>query len=258
MKKQFCAVIPAAGKGTRFLPFTAVIPKEMVPLMQFPAIEFIAREYETSGLTDVFFIINETKKMILEYVKSVHQKRSDNCSVHAVYQEQALGLGHAVLQAKNKVQGTYFGILLPDDIIFSKIPALLQLKLLSEKYDASVIAIKKVPENLVSSYGIVSFTKEIEKNLFELDSIVEKPDKNAAPSCYAIVGRYILHSDTFNHLATISPGAKGEYQLTDAISLLMQNKKKVLGFLFEGTHFDVGTPESWLHAVNYCAEHGVK
>lgn len=253
MQNRFTVVIPAAGKGTRFAPFTDIVPKELVPIMQYPAIEFIAREYESASASDAVYVISQKKEIIVEYVKKYHDERVKN---YSVYQEKALGLGHAVLQAASHVKEDFFGVSLPDDIIFADVPALQQLKAISTQYNASVIAIKKVPEHLVSCYGIVSLQEQKLHNVFTINDIVEKPAQEAAPSCYAIVGRYMLHRDIFDCLRSVQPGAKGEYQLTDAIQMLLLKGYPVLAMLFDGVHFDVGTPDGWLKAVNYYAHHG--
>jgi len=252
MQSKCTVVIPAAGKGTRFAPFTDIVAKELVPIMQYPAIEFIAREYENADVSNAVYVICQKKEIILEYVKKYHSDRVKN---YSVYQEKALGLGHAVLQAASHVKEDFFGVMLPDDIIFAHVPVLQQLKVISTQYNASVIAIKKVPENLVSCYGIVSLQDQKLHNVFTINDIVEKPTKAAAPSCYAIVGRYILHRDIFDCLENVQPGAKGEYQLTDAIQMLLLKGYPIFAMLFDGVHFDVGTPDGWLKAVNYYAHH---
>lgn len=252
MQKKFTVVIPAAGKGTRFAPFTDVAPKELLPIMQYPAIEFIAREYQRSGTSQAVYVISPKKEIILEYVTKYH---NDLVIHNAVYQDKPLGLGHAVLQAASRVQQDFFGIMLPDDIIFANVPVLQQLKIISEKYDASVIAIKKVPKYMVSSYGIVAFQEQRSDTVFSIDQIVEKPNKESAPSCYAVIGRYILHHAVFDCLKEIRQGAKGEYQLTDAIQLLLSKGYPIIAALFDGIHFDIGTPDGWLKAVNYYAQH---
>lgn len=273
-------IIPAAGKGTRFAPFTTVVPKELLPIMQYPAIEFIVKEYQEAQISNAIFVIHEGKESIVEYVRI----RFPEQKIDIVYQKEALGLGHAVLQTSdffiqpdksfllNKVYfgekptlknvkndsifhvEEYVGIMLPDDIFFAKIPVLQQLQKVSEKYNASVIAIKEVPKESVSSYGIISIENKIEENVFLIKEVVEKPKTTESPSNYAIIGRYILDTDIFEFLKQIKPGAKGEYQLTDAISLLINSGKPVLGVLFEGDHFDIGTPHGWLKAVNFYAE----
>lgn len=280
MTQNLKVIIPAAGKGTRFAPFTSVVPKELLPIMQYPAIEFIVKEYKEIQNAGAIFVIHEGKESIVEYVKI----RFPEQKINIVYQQEALGLGHAVLQAeefftkpdesllldkiyigekptfKNLENGKevnlpeFAGIMLPDDIFFAKTPVLQQLQMVSEKYNASVIAIKEVPKESVSSYGIINIAETIENNVFLIKEVIEKPEVEKAPSNYAIIGRYILDTDIFKFLKEIKPGAKGEYQLTDAISLLIKSEKPVLGLLFEGQHFDIGTPDGWLKAVNFFAE----
>lgn len=252
IQEKFTVVIPAAGKGSRFAPFTDIIPKELVPIMQYPAIEFIAREYSNSEVSDAVYVIAQKKEAIVEYIAKYHSDLVEN---HVVYQDKPLGLGHAVLQAASHVKEEFFGIMLPDDIFFANVPVLQQLKMIAETYNASVIAIKQVPENLVSSYGIVSLHEQKDRNVFSIDRIVEKPKKEEAPSNYAIVGRYVLHSDIFDCLRDIKPGAKGEYQLTDAIAKLLEKGYPIMAVIFDGVHFDIGTPDGWLKAVNYYAHH---
>jgi len=289
MTQNLKVIIPAAGKGMRFSPFTSVVPKELLPIMQYPAIEFIVKESAYAKATadkythdsKLIFIIHEGKEAITEYVKI----RFPEQKINIVYQKEALGLGHAVLQAadfftkpdksfllnkfyfgekptfkdtktnKNIPQPEFVGIMLPDDIFFAKIPVLQQLQNIAEKYNASVIAIKEVEKESVSSYGIINIESTIEENVFLIKEVVEKPEIEKAPSHYAIIGRYILDTQIFEFLKQIKPGAKGEYQLTDAISLLINSGKPVLAILFEGDHFDIGTPSGWLKAVNFYAQH---
>jgi len=252
IQERFTVVIPAAGKGSRLAPFTDVVPKELVPIMQYPAIEFIAREYSNSEISDAVYVIAQKKEAIVEYVRKYHSDLTEN---HVVYQDKPLGLGDAVLQAAPHIDEEFFGIMLPDDIFFARVTVLEQLKIVAQSYGASVIAIKEVPKNLVSSYGIVSLHEQKDRNVFSIDRIVEKPKKEEAPSNYAIVGRYVLHSDIFDCLRDIKPGAKGEYQLTDAIAQLLIKGYPIMVVLFDGVHFDIGTPDGWLKAVNYYANH---
>jgi UTP--glucose-1-phosphate uridylyltransferase len=260
-------VIPAAGLGTRFLPYTKTVPKEMLPILGKPAIHYSVEEAINSGIEHVLFITNRSKDLIGNYfdsnpeldlflqdknkladLKGINQLIK---SAHFSYirQSEPLGLGHAVLMAKPFLGKEYFGIALPDDIIMNKRPALDQLIRIARQEKSTVIAVQEVPHDQVSNYGIVRIKKQITPNLFHVDSLVEKPSIKDAPSNLAIVGRYVVSHKIFTSLEEISGYATQELQLTDALSHMLQHNEKVFAYKIEGTRYDVGTPRGWLKTM---------
>jgi UTP--glucose-1-phosphate uridylyltransferase len=260
-------VIPAAGLGTRFLPYTKTVPKEMLPVFGKPAIHYSVQEAVNSGIDNVLFITSRNKELISDYfdaapeldaflenknklheIKDIKQLIK---STHFSYirQSEPLGLGHAVLMAKPFIGKEYFAIALPDDIIMSKNPALNQLIRIARQEKATAIAVKEVPHDQVSAYGVIRIKKQITPNLFQVDSLVEKPSIKDAPSNLAIVGRYIMSHKIIASLEEMSSYATSELQLTDAIGHMLQQNEKVFAYKVEGTRYDVGTPRGWLKAV---------
>ncbi len=260
-------VIPAAGLGTRFLPYTKTIPKEMLPILGKPAIHYSVEEAINSGIEHVLFITNRSKELIGNYFDSNPEldtflqdknKLADLKGINQIIksahfsyirQSEPLGLGHAVLMAKPFLGKEYFGIALPDDIIINKRPALEQLIRIARQEKSTVIAVQEVPHDQVSNYGIVRIKKQITPNLFHVDSLIEKPSIKDAPSNLAIVGRYVVSHKIFASLEEISGYATQELQLTDAISHMLQHNEKVFAYKIEGTRYDVGTPRGWLKTV---------
>ncbi len=261
------AIIPAAGIGTRFLPYTKAIPKEMLPLLNKPAIQHIAEEILQSEISNLFIITCKRKNAIADHFDSsaildALLKERDQMELMAsteklarlahftyIRQPEPLGLGHAVYMARHSINKEYFAVALPDDIIISKQPALAQMIRIARQEKASVIAIQEVPAECVSSYGIVSIKKQITPNLFQLSHVVEKPQPKDAPSHLAIVGRYILSHKIFSSLEEISTYATGELQLTDAIAHMMQHNERVFAYKIQGTRYDIGTPLGWVKAI---------
>lgn len=260
------AVIPAAGLGTRFLPFTKSVPKELVPVMEKPAMHLIIEEGIASGINEFEIIINDDKPAINNYFspndhlqKMLHKKNKEslldsintvikNAHLNYIAQPEPLGLGHAVLMAQQKIGNEYFGIFLPDEIMMGRTPALSQLITKAQQYNCSIIAVQEVPRNKVSSYGIVSITQQIEDNLFEIDKLVEKPSIDEAPSTLAIVGRYVLSPTIFCSLKNTTAGAGNEIQLTDGITHMLHNGERVLAYKVAADRYDVGNPLDWLKA----------
>ncbi|MDR3647177.1 MAG: UTP--glucose-1-phosphate uridylyltransferase [Candidatus Babeliales bacterium] len=260
-------IIPAAGLGTRFLPVTKSIPKEMIPIGNKPAIQYIVEEALFSGIKNFLIITNKEKEAISKYFQSNEQfdismrdnKRKDIlnqlehiinvCDFSYIDQQQQLGLGHAVLMAQHYIKEEYFGVMLPDDIIVSEYPALNQLMDIAVIENATVIAVQEVPLHNVSSYGIINIKNKINENLFEVSDLVEKPDALEAPSNFGIVGRYVLSNKIFPALEAISKTPKGEIQLTDAIAYLIKNGERVLAYNIQGTRHDIGTPLGWAKAI---------
>lgn len=260
-------VIPAAGLGSRFLPFSKAVPKEMLPLLNKPAIQYIAEEALQSELPNFIcitahgktaiqdhFDLSETHQGLLkdrqnEILMSSIERVARLAHLTYVRQSEPLGLGHAIYQARHSINKEYFAIALPDDIIMSKQPALAQLIRVARQEKASVIAVQEVPTECISSYGVISIKKQITPNLFQLSNVVEKPQAKDAPSSYAIVGRYILSSKIFNSLEQISSYATDELSLTDAIAHMIQQNERVFAYKVQGTRYDLGTPLGWIKAV---------
>jgi UTP--glucose-1-phosphate uridylyltransferase len=259
------AVIPVAGLGTRFLPATKTVPKELLPIVDIPAIQYVVQEAVESGITEVIFVTGRGKDSIedhfdeapeLELVLEERGQRemvetlrriSKMTEVVSVRQKRPLGLGHAILCARDLVGEEPFAVLLSDDLIDAAVPCLQQLlKVFAEK-DDSVIALRRVPEQEVQRYGIVDGT-ELSQRLYEVKEMVEKPRPSEAPSQLAIIGRYILRPEIFSILENIAPGRGGEIQLTDGISQLAR-QKKVYGYEFEGNHYDIGDKMGFVRAT---------
>lgn len=260
------AVIPAAGLGTRFLPYTKAIPKEMLPILEKPSIQLIVEEGLASGITEFNIIANDDKPELqnhfshlprLEDLLNSRNKSAllssinqiiDAAQFNFIPQPEPLGLGHAVLQAKDAIGDEYFGIFLPDEIMVGDIPALAQLIAIAEKYDACVIGVQEVPHEKVSSYGIVAIKEQLEDGVFEIDHLVEKPAIDQAPSNLAIVGRYVLSPRIFTSLEHTKPGAGNEIQLTDGIVDMMNNGERVIAYVMQTNRYDVGVPTGWIQA----------
>jgi UTP--glucose-1-phosphate uridylyltransferase len=260
------AVIPAAGLGTRFLPFTKAVPKEMLPVLNKPAIQYIVEEGINSGISNFFMITSKSKEALANYLDSspcldmfLQERGKDKlldklnriirqANFTYVRQSEPLGLGHAISMARHSIGKEYFGILLPDDLIFGKQPGLDQLIKIARQEKASVIAVQEVPREAVSSYGIIAIKKQITPNLYQVGQLVEKPSQKDAPSTLAIIGRYVLSHKIFESIDEISGSATDEIQLTDAISNMMNNSEKVLAYKIQGQRFDTGTPLGWLKA----------
>src|SRR3990167_6063944 len=261
-------VIPAAGLGTRFLPYTNAVPKEMLPLLNKPAIQYIVEEALASQLNNIFFITSRGKDAITDYFDlnlkmdcqlENQQKESlvadlkkilRNANFAYVRQSQQLGLGHAVMLAKNFIGKEYFGIMLPDDIISTNNPAISQLIRVARQEKGSVIAVQEVPQDLVSNYGIIGIKKQITPNLFQVSNLVVKPLKKDAPSNLAIVGRYVLSYKIFGCLEEQQNYGDGEeLQLTDSIAQMMRAGEKVFAYKVQGTRYDIGTPVGWVKAI---------
>jgi UTP--glucose-1-phosphate uridylyltransferase len=260
------AVIPVAGKGTRFLPATKCIPKEMIPLINIPMIYYVVKEAKDAGIETIAFISSTGKESILDFfdrnlelekflednkkvdlLKEV-QEYARMVDIISIRQKEQLGLGHAVNEARCFIsKGEEFAVLLGDDLVFAKRPCIAQLADVAAKQGGSVIGVMEVPKQETCKYGIVEGDFIDDKTL-RMKKMVEKPAPEIAPSNLATPGRYILDSKIFGALKEIPKGAGGEYQLTDAINLLCQ-KEKVFAHIFEGRRFDTGNPSGYLKAV---------
>ncbi len=268
-KKITKAIIPIAGKGTRFLPATKVVPKELIPIINMPMIYYVVKEAVEAGLDRIIFVTSRGKNSVAELfdrnqeLESFLEKKGDEknlkllkeiselTKIITVSQKEQLGLGHAILQAEDLIdEGERFAVLLGDDIILNHNPAIKQLMDISDKYNAaSVIGVMEVAKEEVHKYGIVGgdFVGD-DKNTMKMKLMVEKPAVDKAPSLFATPGRYILSSEIFKYLNEIPRGRGGEYQLTDAIDLMIKDHP-FYAHRFEGDRFDTGQPSGYLDAV---------
>lgn len=261
------AIIPAAGFGTRFLPATKAVPKEMLPIVDKPTIQYIVEEAVASGIEEILIITNSYKSCIenhfdnsfelekkleasgdvehLEMVKEI----ADMANIYSVRQKNPRGLGHAVLCAKSFVGDEPFAILLGDDIVVNKNgkTATAQLVDVFDQYQGSVVGVQKVADSQVHKYGVVDPIKNLNERLTTVNGFVEKPKQEEAPSNFAILGRYILTPAIFELLETQAPGKGNEIQLTDAIDRLTK-LESVYAYDFEGTRYDVGNKTGFLKA----------
>jgi UTP--glucose-1-phosphate uridylyltransferase len=258
------AVIPAAGLGTRFLPVTKAQPKEMLPIVDKPTIQYVVEEAVESGIEDILIITGRGKRAIedhfdksaelesylwskdkMEELKTV-QQISEMARIFYVRQREPLGLGHAVLCAKEYVNDDEFAVLLGDDIVVADTPCTEQLATVFKKRGRSVVAVEEIPSSEAHLYGIVS-GKEIDDNLYSIEEFIEKPPKGEAKSNLASMGRYFFSPEIFEYLEKTRPDARGEIQLTDAIGL-MAKEQEVLALKYEGRRFDVGSNLGWIVA----------
>ena len=272
MKKVRKAVIPAAGFGTRFLPATKAMAKEMLPIVDKPTIQFIVEEAIASGIEDILIVTGKSKRPIedhfdsnIELEANLREKgknellelvqETTGLRIHFVRQSYPLGLGHAVLQAKAFVGDEPFVVMLGDDLMEDEVPLTKQLMDAYERTHASNIAVMEVPHEETSKYGIIDPDQELEPGLFNVRRFVEKPKPEDAPSNLAIIGRYLLTPEIFEILENQNPGAGGEIQLTDAIDTLNQTQR-VFAKRFDGKRFDVGDKFGYLpRSISYGLTH---
>ncbi len=256
-------VIPAAGLGTRFLPATKNSPKEMLPLVDKPAIQYVVEEAVESGIDDIIIVTGRGKHSIEDHfniaIELEHtlkekndieklqeiRKISELADIQYVRQKKPSGLGHAILCAKKYVRNGPFAVLLGDDIVFSKKPCTKQLIEKFEKYNSLIIAVERVSENRIETHGIIKYDKQVEDNLYPILDIVEKPKKEEAPSNFGILGRYVLTPEIFDCIEKTKKGYGGEIQLTDSLKLLKE-KQKMYGYRFIGKRYDLGNKMDWL------------
>ncbi len=265
------AVIPAAGLGTRFLPATKATPKEMLPVVDKPAIQYVVEEAVAAGLEDILFVTGRSKRPLedhfdrnyeleqvlegkndLERLRLVRES-SDLARIHFVRQGDPLGLGHAVLVAKDHVGDEPFAVLLGDDLIDARDPILDRMIEVRNEFGGSVLCLMRVPRESISLYGCVSIEAEPVDGVVAVTDLVEKPDVASAPSDLAVIGRYILDPAVFAVLQETAPGRGGEIQLTDALRVLATMSPEqgggVRGVIFEGRRYDTGDKLSYLQAV---------
>jgi len=259
------AVITAAGWGTRFLPITRSQPKEMLPLVDKPLIQYAVEEAINSGIEQIIMITALGKRAIedyfdrsfeLEYVleqkgetKLLKEMRELSSLIDICYirQKEQLGLGHAILTARGVVGEEPFAVLLPDDIVDSKVPILKQMMGVYEQYRTNVIAVERISRQDTIKYGIIE-PKKISDRVYQVLSLVEKPEPAEASSDLGVVGRYILMPQIFDALEVVPPGKNQEIQLTDALQLLLK-QRALYAYEFEGVRYDTGTPLGWLEAT---------
>lgn len=259
------AVIPAAGFGTRFLPATKAVPKEMLPIIDKPTIQYIAEEAIASGIDDLLIIVSRGKDAIVNHFDKAFELEtvlerdgkqsmldavrevSDKINVHFIRQQEQKGLGHAVLCAKAFVGNEPFAVMLGDDVVVSKKPCLAQLTEQFDKVQSTILGVQKVGMERVSKYGIVDCVR-VEGRLYKMRGMVEKPKREDAPSDIAALGRYILTPAVFDCLERTPKGAGGEIQLTDAIVTLGE-KEDVYAYDFEGKRYDIGSKQGFLQAT---------
>ncbi len=258
------AVIPAAGLGTRFLPITKSVPKELLPILDRPMLQYVVEEAAEAGIEEVIIVTARGKESIASYFQPAPLLESrlaesgaadleekvrhaaSLANVSFVIQEQPLGLGHAVLTAKDAVGDEPFVVILPDDIIANTPGALTQMLEVADRYNAGVVAVEPAPWELVHNYGVVEATQQGER-VHRVHRLVEKPPREEAPSNLTVVGRYVLPPDIFRCLERTPPGAKNEIQLTDGMSLLLE-EQSLYAYEFMGTRYDGGTPLGLLRA----------
>ena len=264
------AVIPAAGLGTRFLPYTKAQPKEMLPILDKPAIQYVVEEAVGSGIRDILIVTGRGKRAIEDHfdrsveledylrqeskVKELEEMLSIGNLANIMYvrQKEPLGLGHAVSCAEKYVGDEPFAVLLGDDICVDTVQCTLRIVRIMEKRNASVLAVQEVPSHKVGSYGIVSCKPEGE-SLYRIEDIVEKPKPGTVDSKLATIGRYAFMPSLFDHLRALEPGHGGEIQLTDAVRALLK-EEQVFAFKFPGKRYDIGDKAAWLKANIEMAE----
>ncbi|NLX62019.1 MAG: UTP--glucose-1-phosphate uridylyltransferase GalU [Tissierellia bacterium] len=259
------AVIPAAGLGTRFLPATKAQPKEMLPIVDKPALQYIIEEAVASGVEEILIITGRNKGSIenhfdrsielelelekkdqMELLREI-RNISEMANIHYIRQKEPLGLGHAIYCARSFVGNEPFAVLLPDDLVYSKKPCLKQMVEVYNEYKATILGVQEVAKDEVDKYGIVS-GNIIENRIHKVEDLIEKPSVERAPSNIAIIGRYIISPRIFNILKNTRPGKNGEIQLTDALRELIKYED-IYAYNFEGRRYDVGNKLGFLEAT---------
>ena len=258
------AVIPAAGLGTRFLPITKAMPKEMLPLVDTPVIHYVVKEAVDSGIDDIIIITGRNKRPLEDYFDlspelEMHLKKNNKINllkkvkeiskmadIHYIRQKKPKGLADAILKSEKHISGDPFAVLLGDDIIKSDVPCTKQLMKIYNKYKSTVLAVQKVSVDEVHKYGIID-GKEIDDTLIELDGIIEKPSIDNTPSDIASIGRYVFTPEIFDSIKNTKPGHKNELQITDSIKIL-NKKQKVYAYSFKGKRYDTGDKQGYVNA----------
>lgn len=265
MMKVNKAIIPAAGLGTRFLPATKAQPKEMLPIVDKPTLQYIIEEAVDSGIEEILIITGRNKQSIEDHFdKSIElelelEKKgkdellqtvrniSDMVNIHYIRQKEPKGLGHAIYCAKSFIGNEPFAVMLGDDIVDSEIPCLKQMTTIYDEYKTTILGVQEVPHSEVDKYGIVD-GKNIEDNVYKVKNLMEKPAIDEAPTNVAILGRYIISPSIFDILEHTPPGKGGEIQLTDALKTLAK-QEAMYAYIFEGKRYDVGDKMGFLQAT---------
>ncbi|HEX8962349.1 MAG TPA: UTP--glucose-1-phosphate uridylyltransferase GalU [Rhodocyclaceae bacterium] len=259
------AVFPVAGLGTRFLPATKASPKEMMPIVDKPLIQYAVEEAAAAGITEMIFVTGRSKRAIEDHFDKAYELENElqrhgkkdmlefvrgllpkNINCIYIRQPEALGLGHAVLCAKRVVNNEPFAVLLADDLLHGEPPVMKQMVETYGYYHCSVLGVQDVPRAETKSYGIVA-AKPLAERVEQISAIVEKPNPEDAPSTLAVVGRYVLTPRIFHHLENVKPGSGGEIQLTDAIASLL-SEEQVLAYRYDGVRYDCGSKLGYLQA----------
>ena len=259
------AVIPVAGLGTRFLPATKTVPKELLPIVDIPSIQYVVQEAVDAGIEEIIFVTGRGKDGIEDHFDDAPEleqvladrgqqemvkmlrRIAEMTEVVSVRQKKPLGLGHAVLCARDLVGAEPFAVMLADDLIDSETPCIRQLSDIFERTDESVVALMEVPETEVQQYGIIK-GKVLKERLYQIEATVEKPPAKEAPSRMAIIGRYVLRPEIFSILQKLPPGKGGEIQLTDGLAQLV-HERKVYGCEFLGDRYDIGDKFGFVRAT---------
>ncbi len=259
------AVIPVAGLGTRFLPATKTVPKELLPIVDIPSIQYVVQEAVDAGIEEIIFVTGRGKDGIEDHFDDAPEleqvladrgnqemvkmlrRIAEMTEVVSVRQKKPLGLGHAVLCARDLVGAEPFAVMLADDLIDSETPCIRQLSDIFERTDESVVALMEVPETEVQQYGIIK-GKVVQERLYQVEATVEKPPAKEAPSRMAIIGRYVLRPEIFSILQKLPPGKGGEIQLTDGLAQLVR-ERKVYGCEFLGDRYDIGDKFGFVRAT---------
>jgi UTP--glucose-1-phosphate uridylyltransferase len=259
------AVIPVAGLGTRFLPATKTVPKELLPIIDIPSIQYVVQEAVDAGIQEIIFVTGRGKDGIEDHFDEAPEleqiladrgqtptvemlrRIAEMTEVVSVRQKKPLGLGHAVLCARDLVGDEPFAVMLADDLIDAEIPGIRQLVEIFAETEESVVALMKVPLDEVHQYGVIK-GKEVKPRLYAVEATVEKPAAKDAPSQLAIIGRYVLRPEIFSILQTLPPGRGGEIQLTDGLARLVQ-ERKIFGCEFTGDRYDIGDKFGFVRAT---------
>lgn len=261
-KKVTKAVIPAAGLGTRFLPETKALPKEMLPIVDTPTIQFIVEEAKKSGIKDIVIVIGKGKRSIEDHfdanpeleqnLEERHKtdiletiRKTNDMNIYFIRQSHPRGLGDAIYTARSFISNEPFVVMLGDDVMQDKVPLTKQLMDSYQQTGASTLAVKKVAHRDISKYGVIDPSEEVQPGLFNVKKFVEKPSPEKAPSDLAIIGRYLLTPEIFGILEDAKPDASGEIQLTSAIDTLNRTQR-VFAHEFKGARYDTGNKLSWL------------
>ena len=268
------AIIPIAGLGTRFLPLSKIVPKELFPLGEKPLLQYAIEEAKLSGVTDIIFIVGQNKKLVSDYFKKSpklekvleDQGKTDivaqlqeveqlisGLSFTYVTQAKPLGDGHAILQAKRYIdKDEACFVLYPDDVIVGDVPACFQLAQVFRTSGRPIMGLFRMPEDMLSAYGVVS-GEQISRRLYQIKNVVEKPAAGDAPSNLAVVGRRIITAETFDYLKKTKPNSNGEVTLTEALGEMVKSGKMVYGHEIDGRWLECGNQKGWLKASTYIA-----